>query len=87
MQALLRAFLCSVGTGGGGGDAAGSLLLFPVLSELLSPPRWWAGTAGLQTCGSLHPCQKQPSSKVKLQLLPCPLTQTEQAAKGNGGMS
>lgn len=87
MQALLRAFLCSMGTGGGGGDAAGSLLLFPVLSELLSPPRWWAGAAGLQTCGSLHPCQKQPSSKVKLQLFPCPLTQTEQAAKGNGGMS
>jgi len=38
MQALLLAFLWSTGNGGGG-DAAGSLLLFPVSSELLSPLR------------------------------------------------
>lgn len=87
MQALLPAFLWSTGNGGGGGDAAGSLLLFPVLSELLSPLRWWAGAAGLQTCSSLYPCQEQPSSKVKLQLLPCPLAQTEQPVRGNRGMS
>lgn len=58
MQAPLRAFLCSAGNGGGG-DAAGSLLLLPVLSELSSPLRWWAGAAGLQTRSSLCLCQQQ----------------------------
>lgn len=36
---LCSALLCSTGIRGGGGDAARSLLLFPVLSELLSPLR------------------------------------------------
>lgn len=85
MQDLLHAFLWS--TGNGGGDAAGVLLPFPVLSELLFPLKWWAGTAGLQTYSSLSPCQEQPSSKVKSQLLLCPLTQMEQPVKGNRGMS
>lgn len=55
--------------------------------SLLSPLRWWAGASGLQTCSSLYLCQEQRSSKVKLQLFPCPLTQTEQPGKGNRGIS
>lgn len=81
MLAVLHAFLWSTGNGGGG-DAAASLLLFPVLSELLSPLRWWAGAAGFQTCSSLYLCQEQPSSKVKLQLLPCPLRAAGERRQG-----
>lgn len=82
MQALLRAFLCSMGNGGGG-DAAGSLLLFPVLSELSSPLRWWAGAAGLQTCSSLCLCQQQS----EIAGLPLPPHSDRGAVKGNRRMS
>lgn len=69
---------CSTGIPGGGADAAWSLLLFPVLSELLSP---------LRCLGQLFRAAALcvPARKVELQLLPCPLTQMEQPGKGSRG--
>lgn len=78
MCTLLHAFLRPM-RNKAGGDAAGSLSEFPVLSEFFCPLRWWAG---VQSCVSLYLCQEQPSSKVKLQLLPCPLTQTVRKEAG-----
>lgn len=65
----------------------GAYCCFLSCLSLLSPLRQWAEASGLQTCSSLYLCQEQPSSKVKLQLFPCPLTQTEQPGEGNRGIS
>lgn len=67
------ALLCSTGIpGGGGGDAAGSLLLFPVLSELLSPLRWLGRgccSSDLQLFVSL-PATSQQQSEIAAPALP-----------------
>lgn len=83
MQAMLHAFLWSTGNGGGG-DAAGSLLLFPVLSELLSPLRWWAGAAGLQT---LQLFVSVPGTTQQQSEIAAPSLPPQQPVKGGRGMS
>lgn len=81
------ALLCSSGIPGGGGDAARSLLLFPVLSELLSPLRclgWGCCSSDLQLFVSLPGTSQQQSG---IAAPPLPPRSDRAAREGKQGMS